>query len=131
MDVLSGPTDNAPFAVIETADDFNLENVDTQWDNVWQIPFLLIVFFTDHDTAHNARTTLRDAVIAHLLNKDGYQTASHKLRWGLRSIRAAGPADYIYDAGKVAAAEAQGLEPPLPTFEFQRLIATVQEIQVD
>lgn len=130
MDVLSGPTDNAPYAIVETADDFELELIDTQWSNTWQIPLLLVVFFTDSDAAQNALTTLRDAVIAKLLNKGGFSASSSKLTWGLRGIRNAGPTDYIYDSAKVRAAEDQDLEPPLPTYITQRLVATVQEIQI-
>jgi hypothetical protein len=123
-------TDLAPYAIVESADEFELETVDTQWSNIWQLPFMLAVYFTDSDAAANSLTTLRDAVLAHLLDKESYSASSAKLAYGLRGVRPAGPTDYIYDSARVQAAESEGLEPPLPMYLAQRLICTVQEVQV-
>lgn len=128
--VLEAGSVGAPFAVVESADDFEMEDIDTQWLVTWQIPFVLYVYFTDADAAQNALTSLRDTVMTKLKNKEGFNASSSKLSYGLRSVRAGTPIEYIYDSAKVQAAEDSGNQPPLPEFAYQRLIARVAEIQV-
>lgn len=128
--ILDGPPDNAPFAIVESADDFSLIRAETQWENTWEMPVSLFVLYTDSDDANNALTTLRDTVLAHLSNPANLSDTNIALKWGIQSVRPSGPIEVWYEAARAAEAEASETALPLPLFLGQRLIVTVLEIRI-
>jgi len=94
--VLDGSSQNAPYAVIEVADEFD-SNTENTWTTTWQIPFTFIVRFTDwDDTLVSVRNT-RQTILAALRDTTHYHASSTALAWGLRRISAVTGISEIYD----------------------------------
>jgi hypothetical protein len=121
--VLDGANDNAPYVVIDSADTFRAELIQTEWNITWTIPFMLVVKFIDWDTSRTALSTVRQTVLTALMDVEKYSDASALLAFGLQSINSETPIGEIYDRYLEEAVEA------LPVFLAQRITLQVLEIR--
>jgi hypothetical protein len=112
----------APYINIETAETFNTTLVQSQWQTLWTIPFLLIEKFTDWDTTRGLIASDRALILAGLLNVDSYDDKSALLAFGIREIQGSGEVP-VYDRYPENSVEA------IPVFLAFRMIVTVQEIR--
>src|SRR5687768_6241012 len=78
--VLDGPIENAPYIIIENSDDFAIAAVQTDPIPLWMIPFTLFVRFLDWGMSEAAFASVRQPIVAHLINKN-YQAASGNLNF--------------------------------------------------
>jgi len=123
--ILDGGNSNAPYVVIDSADDFRLEKVQEQWTAVWSIPFMLVVKFVDWDTSRHELSTTRQTVLDALKSVEDYSDSSALLAFGLTAINSETPIGEIYDRYLEENVEA------LPVFLAQRITLQVLEIQRD
>jgi hypothetical protein len=115
--ILDGPVSNAPYAIIESSDTFNVQwSMSAVMESSWQIPFTLIVAFTDWDTSLNNFRVIRQAVIDML---DG--STDTTLGGAVRRVRSDGPIGQIYSVEVVDPAYAT------PAFLSQRIIVEMIE----
>jgi hypothetical protein len=119
--VLDGSSAAAPFAIIESSDDFAQVGVETQWSLTWQVSFTLLVRFIDWDTSRLAMRDLRQAVIDALTDTTHYSASSVTLAWGLRGIASGSGISEVYDRYNENSAES------LPVYLSQRIILEVEE----
>jgi hypothetical protein len=116
--VLDNSTANAPYVVIETADDFeSLFRVDSD-ENTYQVILNLIERFVDWDTSKTAFRDTREIVRAALANP-----ANAVSGLAVRDVRSGGAISPIYESYGQAEIQPDAL----PVFLFQRLIAECQE----
>lgn len=120
--VLDGSSQGAPFAIIETTDDFTIEGMEDEPITRWQIPFNIIVRFIDWDTSMLAIRDLRQSVLDRLTKTVYYDPASTTLAWGLRGISSNTGISEVYDRYNENTAES------LPVYLSQRIILDVEEI---
>ena len=119
--ILDGSSANAPYAIIEMADDFSVSGAQSEWNGTTSIPFTLIVKFIDWDTSMLAFRDLRQSVIDALKSTMYYNSSSVTLGWGLRSIASASGIDPVYDRYEANPSES------IPIFLSQRIILEVEE----
>jgi hypothetical protein len=119
--VLDGSSQNAPYAIIDTADTFDVADIVATSSTVWQIPFDLVIRFTDWDTSRLAMRDARATIIAALMKTENYAQASAALAWGLRGISAGTSVEEIYDRYNENTAES------LPAFLSQTINLEVEE----
>jgi len=116
--ILDQSTANAPYVIIQTADEFeSLFRVDSD-ENTYQVILNLVVRFVDWDTSKNSFRDTREIVRAAIADP-----ANAVSGLAVRSVRSGGPINPIYDT--YGQAEIQ--EDALPTFLTQRIIAECQE----
>lgn len=120
--ILDGSSERAPYVNIETSDDVNLVDIQSDRRVTWLIPLTITVRFTDWDGSLIALRDCRQTVIEHLLQTEEFLEANGKLAWGLRGLRNEGRVAGVYDKYPENEAEA------LPVFVSQKLICTVEEI---
>ncbi len=120
--ILDGSSLSAPFAIVEIADDFTVEGVESEAITRWQIPFSIIVRFTDWDASMLEIGTLRQTVLAKLVDTVHYDASSTTLAWGLRGISSNTGINEVYDRYNDNTAES------LPVYLSQRIILDVEEI---
>lgn len=118
--VLDGSSQAAPFVVIEVAGDFD-SNTENTWTATWQIPFTLIIRFTDWDTTMLSMRDVRQSVLAALRDTTHYHASSTALAWGLHKMTAATGISEIYDKYNENAAES------LPVYLSQTINLEVEE----
>lgn len=119
--VLDGSSQNAPFVIIDVADTFDIDGILGTYSEVWQLPFDLVVRFTDWDTARAALRDARESVITHLRKTENYNNASGLLAWGLRKISSGSGIEDIYDKYNENPIES------LPVYLSQTIILEVEE----
>jgi len=118
--VLDGPSENAPYIIIENSDDFAIATIQTSPSRLWMIPITLFVRFLDWSTSEVAFAAARQPVLDHLVAR-AYAAASGNLNFGLRSIRSGSPVGYVYDRYVQEEAES------LPVFLSQRIVLEIAE----
>lgn len=118
--VLDGSSANAPFVVIEVADDFD-SNTENTWLHSWTIPFTLIVRFEDWDDSSTALRNARQTIIDALRDTTHYHASSSLLAWGLRGMSAGTGISEIYDKYNENAVES------LPVYLSQAINLAVEE----
>jgi hypothetical protein len=124
--VLDGSSQNAPFVIIEVADGFNIDGLQTrQWENIINIPITLFVRFIDWDTSMLAFRDARQSVLDGLAATSHYQSASAKLAWGLLGISSDGGINSVEDHYVENQSES------LPIYLSQRFILEVKEVYGD
>jgi hypothetical protein len=121
--ILDGANASAPYVVIDSADTFRAELVQSEWQVTWTIPFMLVVKFIDWDTSRTSLSTVRQTVLSALMDVNNYHDSSALLSWGIQSINAETPIGEIYDRYLEEAVEA------LPVFLAQRITLQVLEIR--
>ena len=121
--ILDGANNNAPYVVIDSADTFRAELIQTEWQVTWTIPFMLAVKFTDWDTSRISFSAVRQTVLTALMDVEHYADASALLGFGLQAINTESPIGEIYDRYLEEAVEA------LPVFLAQRIALQVLEIR--
>lgn len=119
--ILDGSSANAPYVIIDASDTFTASKAQSQWNQIWNIPFTLVVKFDDWDTSRADIAAKRQIVLAALRDTKNYNSASIALAWGLREI-ASESIDPVYDRYAANPNES------LPVFLSQKMIATVEEI---
>ena len=119
--VLDGSSLAAPFVIIEVADDYNVTQLETEWQQTRSIPMTLIVRFVDWDTSMLAFRDTRQTVIDALTATMYYDSASVNLAWGLRGISNGSGIDPVYDRYNENSAES------IPVYLSQRIILEVEE----
>jgi hypothetical protein len=114
--ILDGSLDNAPYALIETADSFAaLQDRMIPVIN-WQIPVTLFVRFTDWGETYNAMRDLRQAVINEIAANREFSTC-----YLVNVVRSDTPIGEWYDPH-------QGSElDRMPVFVTQRIILEIEE----
>lgn len=122
--ILDGPRENAPYILIQNAESFHVEAVQTGWSITWEIPFLLIESFSDWTATWNNLRDHRQAVIDKLKNVDGYNASSSRLAWGLRDIRNEDGIKDMYDRYVQEESEA------IPVYQYQKIVLVVEEISL-
>ena len=120
--ILDGSSLSAPFAISEVADDFTIEGIEDNLSTRWQIPFSIIVRFTDWDASMLEIGALRQTVLAKLTQTVYYDSLSTTLAWGLRGISSNTGINEVYDRYNDNTAES------LPVYLSQRIILDVEEI---
>jgi hypothetical protein len=116
--VLDKSTENAPYTIIETADEFeSLFRVDSD-ENTYQVILNLVERFVDWDTSKTAFRDTREIVRAALADPNNAVSGL-----AVRSVRSGGPISPIYETYGQSEIQADAL----PTFLTQRLIAECQE----
>lgn len=121
--ILDGANNSAPYVVIDSADTFRAELLQTEWNVTWTIPFMLVVKFIDWDTSRTALSAARQTVLTALMDVEHYHDSSALLSWGIQSINTETPIGEIYDRYLEEAVEA------LPVFLAQRITLQVLEIR--
>ena len=119
--VLDGSSANAPYVIIDASGPFSLTRVQSQWIQVWNIPFALVVKFLDWDVSRADLAAKRETVLAALRDTKNYNSASIALAWGLREIGGA-EISPVYDRYATNPSES------LPVFLSQEMTATVEEM---
>lgn len=116
---LDGSLQLSPYAIIETADQFNSRQDSVTPVTQWVIPVTILVRFTDWPESYNALRDLRQAII------DGFNTVGDDRSPGAGAvlasvIRSDGPVGEWYD-------NYNGQPGPAPIFITQRLVLEVEE----
>jgi len=119
--VLDGSSQNAPYAIIETADDTILTDIQSDSSGVMQIPFWIFVVFSDWGSSASELGVLRDTIVAALRKVENYQAASAALGWGLRTIKSGSPVGEYYNKYD------ENLSENIPVFRTQLIILEVEE----
>jgi len=120
--VLDGSSQSAPFAIIDTANDFSMDGVQADYSVTWQIPFDLVVRFIDWDTSRLAIRDARETIVNALRKTENYNSASAILAYGIRRIYSGSGISEVYDKYNENAAES------LPAFLSQTITLEVVEI---
>lgn len=116
--VLDQSTANAPYVIIETADEFeSLFRVDSD-ENTYQVILNLVVRFVDWDTSKTAFRDTREIVRAALADPSNATSGL-----AVRAVRSGGAIIPIYDAYAYADEQPDAL----PAFLTQRITAECQE----
>jgi hypothetical protein len=114
--ILDGSLDNAPYALIETADSFTaLQDRMIPVIN-WQIPVTLFVRFTDWGETYDFLRDLRQAVINEIATNREFATC-----YLVNVIRSDTPIGEWYDPHIDSASN------PMPVFVTQRLMLEIEE----
>ena len=113
--IMDGSLENAPYALIETAD-----SVTSQLDQMipvtnWQIPVTLFCRFTDWQETYNQMRDLRQAALNEIAGNE------HFTDWLVNVVRTEGPIGEWYDPHQNPANN------PMPIFVTQRLILEIEE----
>lgn len=115
--VLDQPTTNAPYAIVETADDFGVTYISSEEVYRWSIPVTIIEQFQDWDTSLTAFRDTRQLVI------DALGVGGGVVGLAVRAIRSSGPVGYIYPAYTQVEFTADAI----PIFVTQRIIVDCEE----
>jgi len=116
--VLDGPTANAPYVVIQTADDFNVSFSVASDESTWSEILNLVVRFVDWDTTLTAFRDNRQSTISALSSP-----ANGTVGLAVRNVRSGGPIVPIYETYADADIQADAL----PAFLTQPIVADCQE----
>lgn len=120
--VLDGPVENAPYAIIQTADEFASVKEGFTPNNYWEIRVILYAGFENWDTGFN---NFRDARQA-LLDKFNAQDSSRSLGLAgtnIREIKSDGPIQPYYSMYL----EFQEMMESDPIFLFQTIVLSLEE----
>ncbi len=118
--ILDGPSSAAPYALIETPDDVEVLEIesDAQYSLV-AIPVYLIVRFLDWTSAKNDLLSLRTTVINHLIHPEDFAQDQGQLGAIIRKIRSGSDVVGIYDRYE------ENQEESLPVFLAQLILIDV------
>lgn len=118
--ILDGPSSNAPYALIETPDEIEILEIesDAQYTLV-AIPLYLIVRFLDWTTSKNDFLSLRTTVLNHLSSPGDFAKNQGQLGAIIRKIRSGSDVIGIYDRYEENERES------LPVFLTQQLLIDV------
>jgi len=120
--VLDLPSSNAPYAIIETSDDFVSRQDTMEPVTRWEIPITLIVEFVDWSSSMVELGTLRQALIDKI-NTDDIRSAGGLEGVTIDELRSSSPVTPMYDQ-YLSQEEASDSE---PTYLGQRIVAISEE----
>jgi len=120
--VLDGSSLNAPYAIIESCDDFSLDSPQSRSSLIWDIPVHLIVRFENWNISKPALSSLRQSILDKFLDLESFSSSMSKLAVGFRRLWPAGPISGIYDRYLENEQEA------LPVYLSQTILIRVHEI---
>lgn len=119
--ILDGSSQNAPFVIIETADDTTHVDIQSDESSTIQIPFWIFVRFLNWGSSAEALRDVKDTIISALRKVENYLPASSVLGWGLRTIRSGSPVGEYYNKYD------ENLSENIPVFRTQLIILEVEE----
>lgn len=93
--ILDRPRDDAPYAQILSAEDFDLEPAPKRHTGNWEPEIALLVKFGDWDTARAEIATIREAVVTYLFANSGLGLQGVKIE----RVYAASPFEGVYIRG--------------------------------